>query len=305
MAEKIIITGGAGFIGSHLTDRLVSDGHSVVVLDDLSTGRRQQVRKSARLVVKDIRDDLRALFRRVKPDVVFHLAAQTDLARSLSNPQDDAQINVVGSLNVLEASVAAGVRKLVFASSCAVYGEQVEFPAPESHPTEPVAPYGANKLAVEKYLANYRDAYGLDTVALRFANAYGPRQRVFGEAGVVAVFFERFLSRKRVTIYGTGRQTRDFLYVGDAVEAFVRAMKRQSKTPVNIGTGVETTVNSLFAKINRLCDKPKKKPKRAPRKKGDQMRASLDPTLARKRLGWQPRVPLDEGLNKIHIANHS
>jgi UDP-glucose 4-epimerase len=294
---KVLVSGGAGFIGSHVADVFLAAGHEVWALDDLSTGRRDNVGPGVRLVVADIRSPEAArLVEAERFDVLCHLAAQMDVRRSVTDPRFDAEVNVGGLLNLLEAARRAGVRKVVFSSTGgAVYGEQDVFPAPESHPTRPVSPYGVSKAAGELYLGYYRVQYGLASVALRYANVYGPRQNPHGEAGVVAIFSERLLAGEPCTIFGTGRQTRDFVFGHDVARANLLAAERDVQGPINIGTGVETDVNRLHALLARAAGSTA--PARyGEAKPGEQLRSSVDPRRAAELLGWKPTVGLEEGL---------
>jgi UDP-glucose 4-epimerase len=296
---KVLVSGGAGFIGSHVTDVFLDAGHEVWALDDLSSGRRDNLRPEVRLVVADIRSPEAArLIESERFEVLCHLAAQMDVRRSVADPGFDAGVNIGGFLNLLEAARKAGVRKVVFSSTGgAIYGEQDVYPAPESHPTRPVSPYGVSKAAGELYLGYYRAQYGLASVALRYANVYGPRQNPHGEAGVVAIFSERLLRGETCTIYGTGQQTRDFVYGPDVARANLLAAQRDVEGSINIGTGLETDVNRLHALLARAVgtDRP---PHHAPAKPGEQMRSSVDPSRAREILGWRPGVGLEEGIQR-------
>src|SRR5262244_4362636 len=275
---KILVTGGAGFIGSHVCDEFVAHGHVVAALDNLSTGSRQNLSSRIPLIELDIRASEAADYiAREKPDVVCHLAAQMDVRKSVQDPRFDAESNILGTLNLLEAARRASVKKFIFSSTGgAVYGEQDVFPAPETHPTRPVSPYGASKAAGELYLGYYRTQYGLASVALRYANVYGPRQNPHGEAGVVAIFSERLLWGETCTIYGTGQQTRDFVYGPDVARANLLAAQRDVEGPINIGTGLETDVNRLHALLARAAGS-NQPPQHAPAKPGEQMRSSVDP----------------------------
>ena len=294
---KVLVTGGAGFIGSHVTDVFLDAGHEVWALDDLSSGRRENLRPEVRLVVLDIRSpDAARMMESERFEVVCHLAAQMDVRRSVADPRFDAEVNIAGFLNLLEAARRSGVRKVVFSSTGgAIYGEQDVHPAPESHPTRPVSPYGVSKASGELYLGYYRAQYGLASVALRYANVYGPRQNPHGEAGVVAIFSERLIRGETCVINGTGEQTRDFVYGPDVARANLLAATRDVQGPINIGTGVETDVNRLHALLARAAgvDRPAQ---HAPAKPGEQMRSSVDPSLAARVLGWRPVVALEEGL---------
>ncbi len=295
---KILVTGGAGFIGSNVCDAFAAAGHEVVALDDLSSGRRENVSRGIRLVEASLRDGARvaAILKEEKPQVVCHHAAQIDVRKSVSDPVFDAELNLVAMIRLLEASVAAGVKKVLFSSSGgACYGEQEIYPAPETHPTRPVSPYGASKAAGELYLGYYRAQYGLPYVALRYANVYGPRQNPHGEAGVVAIFAEKLLRGQECTIYGDGRQTRDFVFVGDVARANLLALSSDHSGPVNVGTGVETSVNELYERMAKIA-KVGKPARHAEGKPGEQRRSVIDPALGARVLGWKPEVSLDAGL---------
>ena len=294
---KVLVTGGAGFIGSHLVDRLIQEGNQVVVIDNLSTGKRKQVNKKAVLYKIDIRSKrIERVFRKERPLTVVHLAAQMNVRHSTENPEFDADVNILGTLNLLEHAVNNGVRKVSFASSGgAVYGEQEVFPAAESHRTEPLSPYGISKLAGEKYLAYYANTMGLRTVVLRFANVYGPRQDSEGEAGVVAIFSKLMLEGGQPIINGTGKQTRDFVYVDDIVEAIMATIGEDIQGIFNVGTGQESTVNECYGIIKSLTNSSCKDLYGAA-KKGEQFRSVLDVTKLRERFGWDPQVSLPEGL---------
>jgi UDP-glucose 4-epimerase len=296
---KALVTGGAGFIGSHLTEALLSEGHEVVVVDDLSTGRRENLDPRARFHRLDIQDLRTAeLIRAERPEVLNLHAAQMDVRRSVADPLLDARINVLGMINLLEAAHQAGVRRILFASSGgAVYGEQEAFPAPETHPTNPVSPYGVSKRAGELYAFFYQVQYGLPFVALRYANVYGPRQDPHGEAGVVAIFAGRMLRGEPVTVNGDGRQTRDYVYVGDVARANVLALGRPVSGPLNIGTGVETDVNTL-ARLLLEATGSRSAVHHGPAKPGEQRRSVIECRRAADQLGWRPEVSLADGLRR-------
>ncbi|MGH7818285.1 MAG: SDR family oxidoreductase [Candidatus Binatia bacterium] len=296
---KILVTGGAGFIGSNVVDALVSAGHDVVVVDDLSSGKRENLNPKARFHQVDIRTPrIAEIVRDEHPDVVSHHAAQMDVRRSVADPVFDAETNVIGLVRLLEASRDAKVRRFLFASSGgAAYGEQECFPAREGDRTNPLSPYGVSKRAGEHYLFCYHALWGLSYVALRYANVYGPRQDPHGEAGVVAIFTQRLLRGESPTINGDGLQTRDYVYVGDVVEANLRAVESALIGPINIGTGRETDVNRLAAELIRLSGTGIEA-RHGPPKPGEQRRSLLDSSLARKELGWAPTVALEEGLRR-------
>lgn len=294
---RVLVTGGAGFIGSNVVDGFVAAGHEVAVVDNLSTGRRQNLNPRAAFFEIDIRtDECASVIRDFKPDTIDHHAAQIDVRRSVSDPKFDAGINVLGMINVIEAAVETGVRKLIFSSSGgAIYGEQEVFPAPESHPCRPASPYGLTKKVGEMYLEWFSMARGLPYVALRYANVYGPRQDPLGEAGVCAIFTGRMLAGEPVTINGDGSQTRDFVYVGDVVSANLAALSREYSGPVNIGTGVETSVNRVFEVLAKASGYTLPA-NNGPAKPGEQHRSVIDPTLAAKVLGWKPHTDFETGI---------
>jgi UDP-glucose 4-epimerase len=291
---RALVTGGAGFIGSNLVDALVARGDDVVVLDDLSTGRRDQVHRSARLVEGSIVDP-EALARAFggEPEVVFHLAAQIDVRHSVADPARDALINVGGTIRVLEAAQRAAVRRLVFSSTGgAIHGEADVVPTPEDAPARPLSPYGQAKLAAEGYVGLFGRLHRLSGVALRYSNVYGPRQDPLGEGGVVAIFCGRARDGEAATVYGDGLQTRDFVYVGDVVAANLRAAECGEAAPVNVATGVETSVLELAAALPGL------EVEHAPDRPGEVRRSCLDPRRARERLGWVAATPLADGLER-------
>lgn len=294
---KVVVTGGAGFIGSHVAEACVRAGHEVVVLDDLSSGKRAQVPEGARFHQVDIQDPVvHEILAEERPEILSHHAAQMDVRRSVADPAFDARVNILGLINLLEAGRPHGLRRVLFASSGgAAYGEQDEFPAPESHRLEPVSPYGVSKRASELYLSCYRAMYGLEYVAMRYANVYGPRQDPHGEAGVVAIFTEKLLAGEQPTINGDGLQTRDYVYVGDLVRANLALLDHPWVGPMNFGTGVETDVNRLFRMLCEACgvDAPEK---HGPAKPGEQRRSVISPRLAGETIGWRPEVGFREGL---------
>lgn len=296
---KVLVTGGAGFIGSHVVDRLVQEGHDVVVVDNLSTGRRKNVNRTASLYKVDIQSRrLERIFRNERPSVVMHLAAQMNVRRSVDDPMFDAQVNVLGTLNVLEQAARHGARKVIFSSSGgAIYGEQEVFPAPESHVTQPLSPYGISKLCGEHYLSYYHRLSGIHVVSLRYANVYGPRQDPEGEAGVVAIFIQKMLNHEQPIINGNGRQTRDFVFVDDVVEANLMAMGQEVQGIYNVGTGIETSVNELFRVLVELT-KSDCGEVHGPAKKGEQARSVIDSAKFKQSLGWEPKTDLRDGLRR-------
>ena len=299
---RILVTGGAGFIGSHLIDALVaSSADEVSVLDDFSTGKRYRLNPKATFYQLDLRAGaaVASAVAKIKPEVIVHLAAQMDVRRSVADPAFDAQVNLIGFLNLMESARAHGLKRVVFSSSGgAIYGESDDLPTKEDSPLLPVSPYGVAKLATEAYLFFYKVQYGIDYLALRFGNVYGPRQDPHGEAGVVAIFCGRILDGKPVTIYGTGAQTRDYVYVGDVVRAIVAALRSNaSGLALNIGTGVETTVNELYSTLAGIADFPTH-PEYGPAKPGEQMRSVVSPARAAEVLGWRPETNLEDGLGE-------
>lgn len=295
---NILVTGGAGFIGSHMARRHSNDGHHVVVVDDLSAGRREKVPEKARFVQADIAEtDLEALLREEGINFVSHHAAQIDLRHSVSDPLYDARSNILGSLKLFEACRRAGVRRVLFSSTGgALYGEpEGGLPAPETHPTNPVSPYGCAKLSIEKYLHYYSVIHGFQAQVFRYANVYGPGQNGTGEAGVVAIFAEAILHGRRPKVRGDGEQTRDYIYVGDLVEAASRAASSEKTGTWNLGTGIETSVNRLFELIARDLDYHDP-PEHAPLPPGEQRRSVLDGSAALLDFGLPPYTPLEKGL---------
>jgi UDP-glucose 4-epimerase len=295
---NILVTGGAGFIGSHMAARHRTDGHDVVVVDNLSTGLREKVPAGVRFVEADVAEsDLEPLLSEAKIDVVSHHAAQIDVRHSVSDPVDDARSNVLGSLKLLEACRRAGVRRVLFASTGgALYGEpEGGRPATESHPTNPVSPYGCAKLSIEKYLHFYRVVHGFEVQVLRYANVYGPGQNGLGEAGVVAIFAEAILAGKIPRIRGDGEQTRDYVFVADVVETAARALASGKSGTWNVGTGVETSVNRLFELLAPALGF-RGEPEYVPLAPGEQRRSVLDGSAARRDLGVPAWTPIETGI---------
>jgi UDP-glucose 4-epimerase len=299
---KTLVTGGAGFIGSNLVDALVARGDEVAVIDDISTGRRENLQQAlsngADLIELDVRDAeaVAAAVERVGPEVIFHLAAQIDVRRSVSDPAFDSRVNVEGTINVLSAAQASGVRRVVNTSTGgAIYGEGQILPAPEDHPVAPESPYGLSKFCAENYCALFTRLHGLSTVSLRYGNVYGPRQDPLGEAGVIAIFCGKLLDGGRPTIFGDGTQTRDYVYVGDVVEANLRAADSDLTGAFNVGRGVQTSVLDI---VEALAAQSKNgfEADHAPARTGEVQHIALDPSRSKAELGWEARVDLDQGL---------
>ena len=295
---KVLVTGGAGFIGSHVVDAHLDEGHEVVVVDSLVTGRRETVNPRARLLELDIRDPaLREVFARERPEIVNHHAAQASVVASVADPTHDADVNVMGTLNLLELAREFGARRFIFASTGgAIYGEPERIPADETHPTLPLSPYGISKMAGEHYVRFFGGA-GMSFAILRYANVYGPRQDPHGEAGVVAIFTNAMLSGNRPTIFGDGTQTRDFVYVEDVARANVLAAASEESGLVNIATGVETSIEELY-RLLASATGFREPPVYAPPRTGDVYRIALDPRRAEEWLGWVADISLAEGLRR-------
>ena len=294
---NILVTGGAGFIASHIADAYIAEGHHVVIVDNLSTGFLENVPPEAKFYQLDIRSEkLEDVFQKEKIDIVNHLAAQMDVRKSVSDPKFDASINVIGGLNIFESAKKHRVKKIIFSSTGgAIYGEQDYFPADEQHPLRPLSPYGITKLTTEKYLFYYKAVYGINHIILRYANVYGPRQNPHGEAGVVAIFCNKLLRGDQPVINGDGKQTRDYTFVKDVVKANVLALSYEDSNIFNIGTGIETDVNTLFLELHRSLN-PSCPEQHAPAKAGEQQRSVISYKKIEKELGWNPSVPIEEGL---------
>lgn len=301
---KIIVTGGAGFIGSHIVDRLIKARHKAAIIDNLSSGKKENLNKKAKFYKADIQDSkkISEVFEKEKPEVVFHLAAQINVRESVRNPIFDAKVNIIGSLNIINSfiktSKSLNNKKFIFASTGgAIYGDADTIPTLETHKEFPLSPYGICKLNIEKYLNYFYKVFGLNYVSLRYGNVYGPRQDSRGEAGVVAIFCGKMLEKKQPIINGDGRQTRDFVYVDDVVEANILAMEKNNIGEYNIGTVRETDINTIFKKLNGIIGKDFKEV-HGPAQAGEQKKSCLDFSKAKKELGWRPKWRLDGGLRK-------
>lgn len=293
----ILVSGGAGFIGSHVVDVLLQRNHTVHIIDNLSTGLNRNVPGGARLFKQDIRsEEAGDLFHEHEYEVLIHHAAQMDVRRSLEAPSFDADVNIRGLLNLMEAGVENGLKKVIFASTGgAIYGEPTYTPQDLDHPLHPVSPYGIAKLAGEKYLYYYQEQYDIETISLRYANVYGPRQNPHGEAGVVAIFARQLLTSEQPVIYGDGKQTRDYVYVDDVVRANLAALSYEDSGVFNVGTATETSVNELFERMRDIADVSISK-EHASAKPGEQQRSVLGVERTSRVLDWEPQVSLDDGL---------
>ena len=301
--KKILLTGGAGFIGSHLAEAFLRQGHEVAVVDNLSSGRREQVPAGAQFYPYDIQSqETSDLIGRWRPQVLAHHAAQMSVRLSVEDPLMDARENILGSLNLFQAAAGVGMEKILFASTGgAMYGDQAPVPAREEDRPMPECPYGVAKLAVEHYLHFYQREYGITPICLRYANVFGPRQNGLGEAGVVAIFIEKFLAGEQPLINGDGLQTRDFVCVEDVVAANLAALDYPRAGVFNIGTGRETDILTVYRQLQGIIGSPRG-PAHGPAKPGEQRRSALDSTRARKLLDWQPRLTLAEGLARTVAA---
>jgi UDP-glucose 4-epimerase len=296
---RILVTGGAGFIGSHIADRFIEQGHEVAIVDNLSMGRMENINPKAKFHLLDIRDKaLEKIFKERAFDVVCHQAAQMDVRKSVEDPLFDADVNVLGTLNLIQNCVKYKVKKVLFASTGgAIYGEQDTFPCEETHPTRPVSPYGITKLTIEKYLYYYSVEFGLHYVILRYSNVYGPRQNPHGEAGVVAIFTSRLLAGDQPVINGNGKQTRDYVYVNDVARINLKTLDYDQNDIFNVGTGIETDVNTIFQHLNKLTGGNAAE-KHGPPKPGEQQRSVISHEKAKKLLNWKPEATIQEGLKQ-------
>jgi len=296
---KILVTGGAGFIASQIADAFINEGHEVHILDNLSTGFEKNINKKAHFIESDISSaSILEIFSKANFDVVNHHAAQIDVRKSVNDPIFDASTNILGTINLLQACIKTGVKKFMFASTGgAIYGEQEYFPADENHPTKPVSPYGITKLTIEKYLFFYKNEYGLNHTILRYANVYGPRQNPFGEAGVVAIFANKLLKNENPIINGNGNQTRDYVFVEDVVKANLMTLNSKTSNIYNVGTGIESSVNELFTKLNAVAGGAAAE-KHGPAPKGEQLRSVITSEKLFKDFRWKPSIKIEEGLRK-------
>ena len=298
---KILITGGAGFIGSNIADAYIAAGHKVAILDDLSSGRKANIHPKAEFFQGSITDKafVETVFQNGKFDILNHHAAQIDVRKSVTDPAFDAMTNIVGSLNLFEAARENNVKHIIFASTGgAIYGEQDYFPADEEHPTRPESPYGTAKRATELYLGYYKTIYGLNHTIVRYSNVYGPRQDPHGEAGVVAIFCNALIAGRQGLIFGDGKQTRDYLFIGDLVRAHISALEHLDRSAIyNIATGIETDVNTLFETLSSILTNGAAKAQYAEARLGEQKRSVCDPSKAKRELGWEPKILLAEGLS--------
>ena len=297
---RVLVTGGAGFIGSHVVDLLLNAGHSVSIVDNLATGRRSNLNPKATFYEVDIRDldGLRRVYAAERPEVIDHHAAQLDVRRSVADPLFDASVNVLGGLNLLNLAVEFGARKFIHISSGGtVYGEPVYLPADEKHPIQPECPYGVSKFAIEMYLNVYQHIHGLDYSVLRYPNVYGPRQNPFGEAGVIAMFTKRMMNNESLTIFGDGEQLRDYVYVGDCARANLMLLEQGGSEVFNLGSAAGTSVNTLFSELKAITGY-QQDAIYAPARPGEIYKTYLDAAKARAAFGWEPSVHLTDGLTK-------
>ncbi len=298
---KILLTGGAGFIGSNVSDLLIDNGHDLIIIDNLSTGRIENLNKKAKFYKEDLLnfEKIKEIFEIEKPEIIYHFAAQIDVRKSVENPIEDAKINILSTLNLLNLAVKYNIKHFVFSSTGgAIYGDTENIPTTENEKELPVSPYGCAKLSIEKYLNFFHHVYGLKYTCLRYANVYGPRQNPHGEAGVVAIFFNCMLSRNNPMIFG-GNQTRDFVYVGDVARANLLALKDNKSNTYNVGTAKETDIDNIFTKINAFFNN-QFKPLHKEFKKGEQKRSCISYQKIKNYLAWEPRTNLEEGLKKTY-----
>jgi len=298
---NILITGGAGFIGSHIADALIARGHNVVIIDNLSTGKRENINLKANFYEIDLGNnyELLEVFKKHQPEIIYHLAAQIDVRKSVENPIEDAKINIISTLKLLELAKEFNVQHFIFSSTGgAIYGDTKSIPTPETHNENPISPYGCAKLTIEKYLNFYNKVHNLKYTILRYSNVYGPRQNSKGEAGVVSIFLDKMFANQNPSIFG-GIQSRDFVYVEDVVKANILALSDTGSNTYNIGTGQETDIIELFSKLNTYFNN-RFEPQYNPMKKGEQKRSCLDNNKVKEKLGWKPETSIDEGLDKTY-----
>jgi UDP-glucose 4-epimerase len=300
---KVLVTGAAGFIGSHVSDAFIERGHDVFILDNLTSGKIENLNPRATFIQGDITDKrlVESLFKEHKFEIVNHHAAQLDVRKSVADPIFDANQNIIGTLTLLEAARESGsLKRFMFASTGgAIYGEQDYFPADEKHPARPISPYGITKRSVELYLHYYKEIYGMDYTSFRYTNVYGPRQNAHGEAGVVAIFINKLLAGEQATIHGTGGQTRDYVYVGDVVRAHMLAVEKMTGSDIfNVSTGKETDVNQIFTILSQHKTGGEAKAHHGPAKAGEQMRSVCSYDHIKQALGWEPKVDLAQGLQE-------
>ncbi|MBA4541799.1 MULTISPECIES: SDR family oxidoreductase [Thermoactinomyces] len=297
---KVLVTGGAGFIGSHIVDQLVEKGDQVVIVDNISSGRKENINEKARFYQIDITDsDLLNVFERERPEAVIHQAAQIHVHTSVKEPMFDATVNILGTINLLEACRKTGVKKVVYASSAAIYGNPEYLPIDEKHPVAPLSGYGVSKYTPEHYFAIYRQLYGLNYTILRYANVYGLRQDPRGEGGVISILVDKYLRRESFTVFGDGEQTRDYIYVGDVARANIMALSQGDGEVFNVGTGVSTSLNEVVKRFNEIAGY-ENKVEYGPEREGDIKHSYFNNGKIRRVLGWQPEVTLEEGLRKTY-----
>ena len=295
---NIIVTGGAGFIGSNLVDRLIEEGHKVIVIDNLITGKKENVNREAKFYKMDICDEkIRDIFKNEKINVVYHNAAQIDVQKSINNPVFDGDVNILGTINVLEACKEANVKKIIYSSTAAVYGEPEYLGIDENHPINPISFYGISKYTPEQYIKTYSKLYGIDYTILRYSNVYGIRQDPKGEGGVIAIFMDKLFKGESPTIFGDGTATRDFIYVEDIVEANIKALHKGSKEVFNIGTGKATSINELYYLMKEIMDVDIEV-EYGKERDGDIKHSFFKIVKAKEKLGWSPKYNLEEGLSK-------
>lgn len=298
---KVLVTGGAGFIGSHIVDQLIASGHEVVVVDNLSSGNREQVDRRASFYELDVvNPQLVQIIEQEQPRVIVHQAAQTRVDVSIEEPVRDAQTNLIGTINLLEGARKAGTKKIVFASTAAVYGNPRYLPIDEQHPIHPLSGYGAAKAGAERYLEIYRHLYGIDYTVLRYANVYGLRQDPRGEGGVVSIFIDKILRQEAVTIFGDGEQTRDYVFVEDIARANCLAIEQADGEVINLGTGVQTSIKELITTFEKVTGQPIKR-EYGPARSGDIEHSYFNSQKAKELLAWEPKVTLEEGLKRTFL----